>query len=228
MKPIRLHTILHWAGIALLASALFVGWYSVTGEGGNSGMVENFYLFGVQFTGPSTSWTSSYSSAFFSETGTLYQVVAALLIAAIVLGIGVGGVVLLSGRRERTILMLLLSCAVVGLALAAPVLLWAAQPAAVCSDSQHFSPPLAGPHVASGDPSCTWSFYLGGGTWVGAGQAGPGGSFFGESSGNIAWGPAAGWYLALLGSALVGIATGLRHRKDRPTRPVRHAVRRAG
>lgn len=198
-------------GIALVIAALFVAWYSVssTGEevvGGTplatTGSLTfyplNQFSFKLTCQGSSScfsnlSGTEAYPQGTFDSIGTLYDIVAGLVIGGIVLSALAMLLAFMGGRRRSGWAGTLALVAILVL-VAAPVLLAVAQPSVLSS--------------SGGSPT---------------GGSSPDTSFFGSCSGsgcgssmtpgetvNESWGPSAGWYLCLVGVAflLAGLIVG--------------------
>jgi hypothetical protein len=193
-------------GAVLVASTFFVGWYEVSVTNGSQSVSETFDLSGVHeassgMGSSSGSYASSYAGAHLPGTGWLFVLVDALLVGAILVGLAGGLLVLLGGRRVSAKEVLMIALLATVLCAVAPAVLLAAQPPAVCGDAQHFPPPLSRALSGSASQStCTWEFYLGGGTWSNpVGVAGPGATFAGQAtqSGSVqTWGPGIGWIVA--------------------------------
>lgn len=204
-------------GVAILIVSVLVGWYEISSTGSateSSGTVTvdgtavfyplNAYSVTITCSGSSQCFsnqtvTGPYTQGAFTSLGTLYDIVAGLVLASIVIGfVGALLVFLERGARYRWATALLVLAVL--LALVAPVLLFAAQPTVLSSQSS----PSSGPSPRT--------------------------SFFGSCSGNAcgealpvgetataSWGPSFGWYFSLLSAVplLVGLIN-LRSRSGRP------------
>ena len=190
-------------GVALLLGSLWVGWYSVTARAsatqeGTSVVVNgtgvyyplNQYWLQLTCEGspscPSNlTQTSSYPQGTFDSVGTLYDIVAALVIGALVLG-GSAGIIAAVSRRAGSKLVLGLALTAVILALLAPGVLMLAQPSVLSSQ---------GPSGTGAGPSKTFFGSCSGG--------GCGATLVSGTSLNASWGPSLGWYLSLAGGAVL-------------------------
>lgn len=214
MERRRAFAVLPLLGAVALLAALFLGWYTISGEVGGSHLSDTFYPFWVQLGSPSSTSQSSYASAGLANTGNLYLGVSVSMLCAIVLGVVVCVFTALGSVARRKHTVLLISLIALAFALAAPIAVAVGQSTAVCSDSQHFSPPLVAipSPAASTGATCTWEFDSGG-VWYGPGQpSGPENSFVGQSSlynGSLSWGPSIGWYLAFIGAGFTASAPAL-------------------
>lgn len=218
--------VLYILGAVVLLVTLFTGWYTISGQVGGSHLSYTLYPYWVQDSSPSSNGQTSYSAVDLGQTGGLYSIVTVLALSAATLGLVIGFLALTAVGLRRAKALLVLSLVTTAIAVAAPALVAAGQPAAVCSDSQHFSPPLGAPSTASSSDgaSCTWEFYSDG-VWYGTGQpTGPGNSFVGQSGlyGNsLAWGPSTGWYLAIASAGVIAAATALRTSSRSPAETAR-------
>jgi hypothetical protein len=196
-------------GSGLLAPTFYLGWYAVSATNGSESVSETFYMSGVHELGsgwgsPSGSYASSFADAYLPNTGGLYSLAGAILLGALLVGLAGGLLILLGGKRVSSNAVLLFALLATVLFAAAPMLLLAEQPSAVCTDAQHFNTPLGPP--PSPQPKCTWEFYMAGGGWSNpVGGAGPGSTFSGQvaQSGWVqSWGPGMGWFVATFAAVL--------------------------
>lgn len=205
---------LRFLGVFLLGLTFFVSWYAVsaTQSDGGGSIAETFSATSVStaatWFGAPTAQPTPYDNANLPATGTLYEVVVALVLLAAALGIAVAGLANPARPRTRRRTVLVLSIAAVALAVAAPVLLVAVQPVAVCSDSSHNSPGLGPPPPANyTPPRCPWQFRLGdSGSYYPGFSTGPGSSYVGttsDSGGTMSWGSGPAWYLCVGGAVLL-------------------------
>lgn len=205
-------------GVALLIVSVLVGWYQInaTGSATESGTTLtvggtavfyplNAYSVTLTCTGSSQCFsnetaTGPYTQGAFTSLGTLYDIVAGLVLASIVLG-ALGAVLIFLDRSGRSRWATGLVVLAILMALVAPVLLFAAQPPTLSSES-----------ASSKGPGPTSSFF-GSCTGSGCGEPLPVGS-----TENASWGPSFGWYFALLSAAplLVGLVL-LRSPAGRPS-----------
>lgn len=204
---------LRYLGVFLLGLTFFLGWYAVTATQSMYGTSVTD-TFSAASTSTSATWYGAapaqptpYDQADLPVTGSLYEVVVGLVLAAAVLGIATAGLSNPGRRSTRPRIILALSLAAVALAIAAPILLVAEQPAAVCSDASHFSQGLGVQPVNYTPPRCEWQFRLSDNSWYAPGfSTGPGSSFVGsasDSSGSMTWGPGPAWYLCIAGAVLL-------------------------
>lgn len=199
--------VLFAAGVIALLLTPFLGWYTISGQVGETKLSYTLFLLGVEVSNSSSTTHSTYAAVSLEGTGNLYYAVSLLVFLGISLGL-VAGLLTFGppGNRWRW-LQLGVSLVAVSVSIAAPIALAVGQPAVLCSDTQHFSPPLApGPPP----PKCYWEF-TSGGVWYAGGQSiGPG--FIGQSAsegGSLTWGPSIGWYLSIAGAGLFATATAL-------------------
>ena len=206
---------LRYLGVFLLGLTFFLSWYAVTATQSGYGTSVT-QTFSAVSTSVSATWYGAppaqptpYDQADLPATGSLYEVVVGLVLAAATLGIAITAISNPGRARSRSRIVVALSIAAVALALAASVLLVAAQPAAVCSDARHFPLPLgyAGGGGSYSHPECNWQFKDGNNGWYNPGLAtGPQSSFVGSASsstGNMTWGPGPALYLCVGGAVLL-------------------------
>jgi uncharacterized membrane protein len=208
-------TVIILVGAVLLIAAVFMPWYAEQASGTVSGqsitITRNAYL-GLPSSNGTLQYTcsglpagfsclsqTSYSAGNATHTGNIAEAVYFLAIAGFILGL-IGGLIgLMSrGNSRRATPAIALAIVAMILAIAATGMFAVALPGAISSDTP-------------GNPGC-----------------GPGSTFFGSSSNGTCvgapasetatWGPAIGWYLALVGFVvlLVGVILILRYRKDPP------------
>jgi hypothetical protein len=206
------------AGSALLLSTLDLAWYVNSLGACCETWGETFYLTSVQVWNSGIESTSSgvtsYSSVGLAHTEILYLVITGFVIAGGVLGFCAAYLIRRNRNRAPRRWVSGLVVLTVILALAAPVLMVVAQPAAVCSDSHVVSAPLEAMQLnVSGGASlpCGWNMaYSNGDGGYGPGPLwstpGPQSSLFGGE--NLtgywhSWAPSIGWYVALAASVLL-------------------------
>jgi hypothetical protein len=208
-------------GVALLLGSLFLGWYHFRFDGIQAGPAgasstrfwgEYVFLPGTDFrTGASCQGDATFCSTFnptgfsgihpyanpgpgyvsYPATGRVYEAVFGLVaggaaLAAVAAGLG------LTGRGGASRRQLLIVGVAFALAVSAPTLVWVQTSSATGTD--YHTPP----NMESGN------------------FTGPAGSFSGScstpscgSGGGVtdSWGPQAGWYVAWIGAATLGVAT---------------------
>ncbi len=192
------------AGIALLVVSLLVGWYAVSATASSEVSGTSFTVSATETYYPlnqisetvtcqgwsgcpqidTTSWTS-YSQGTFDSIGTLYDMVSIFVISAIILGLVAAFLFFTSGRQRSGWAEALVVVAVL-LAVLAPAVLIAAQPAVLNSQGS-----------SSGGSSPRTSFF---GSCSGSGC---GTSLPYTGALNASWGPSVGWYLCLVAIALL-------------------------
>ncbi len=201
-------------GAVLLIAAVFMPWYteqaSATVSGQSITITRNAYV-GLPSSNGTLQYTcsglpsevsclsqTSYNSVDSNNTGNIAEAVYFMAIAGFILGL-IGGIIGLMSRgnaRRATPAFALAIIAMI-LAIAAVGVFAVALPGAISSDTPG--------HTGSGP----WSSFYG---------SSNGTSFGIPVSGTVTWGPAIGWYLALVGfvAMLVGIILILRYRKGPP------------
>jgi len=234
-KKILDSSLLIAAGAALLLSTIDLAWYSSSLGGCCETNGETFYPTWVQVWDSGVEGTSSsgisYSSIQLVHTGTLYLVIAVLIVAGGLLGFSAAYAVRRTRGRapRRWVSALVILTAIV--ALAAPGLVVVAQPAAVCADSVSTSAPFEAPPAnmsTGGSLPCGWwiAYPNGNGGW-GPGSLwstpGPQSSLLGGE--NLSgywhsWAPSIGWYIALAASALILVGAVEYWRAERKHFPV--------
>ena len=186
--------------------------------GGGNSPSETFYPFGVQVAGspgnggPLNATTGTYSDAWLPSTGelTLLAIACVGFSASIALLLAVLSVLGKADRRPT--LLLIMGIAAVGLAITGPSVMALAQPSTICPNENGAPTPIGPPPLdrpgTTGGATCEWVFWLGqGGASYPGSSSGPQSTFIGQASspgGELSWGPAAGWYLALVGACVVG------------------------
>jgi hypothetical protein len=198
-------------GAVLLIAAVFTPWYAEQFSGYGATITQNAYP-GLPSSNGTISYAcsgipseascpsqTSYNTERANNTGNLAEAVYFLGIAGFILGF-IGGILGLMSRGNPRRTTPALALAVVGmlLAVAAVGMFAGALPGAISSDTPS--------HSGSGP----WSSFLG---------STNASSFGVHVSGNISWGPAIGWYLALGAFVvlLVGIILIFRYRRDPPS-----------
>ena len=223
---------LRYLGVFLLGLTFFLSWYAVTAtqSGYGTSVTQTFSAASTSTSatsfGAPQAQSTPYDQADLPATGMLYEAVVGLVLAAAILGIAITAFSNPGRPRSRARIVAALSIAAVALALAAPVLLVAEQPAAVCSDARHFPMPLGAPGGGGGiysTPGCHWQFRMSDGGWYGPGfTTGPQSSFAGSassSSGNMTWGPGPAWYLCIGGAVLLAAGQVLESHRGRSPEP---------
>jgi len=185
-------------GIAILVTSLFVGWYAVSATafddvGGSSFtasasatlyplnyLSETFTCQGSSVCFANSTYAGAYSQSSFTSLGTLYGVVAGLVVAGIALGAGAVAFAFLGGYR-RTLWAGRLAVLAVVVVVLAPTLLLVAQPAVLNAQG---APPGGTSPRSSFSGSCTGSQC---GTDVAPGE-----------TTSASWGPSIGWYLGFV------------------------------
>ena len=181
-------SILLVAGVVFLI-ALFVNWYAISVTSPSTSGSESFSPDGqITVSAQGLQASASYSTARLNNTGTLYELVAGLVVFGVLMA-GIGGGLGIAtawrpGWRHGAIVI-----GVVGLVLGvvAPVVLLLEQPTALKND---FTPGNGFATITGGSAS---------------GVSNPTNSFFGSASANgatVDWGPTLGWYLAFVGAGL--------------------------
>jgi hypothetical protein len=196
--------ILLLSGIALLVVSLLVGWYAVSATASSEVSGTSFTVSATETYYPlnqiseaftcqgysgcpqieTTSWTS-YSQGTFDSIGTLYDMVSVFVISAIILGL-VAAFLFFTGGRQRSRWAQALVLVAIALAMLAPTILFAAQPAVLNSQG-----------TSSGGSSPRTSFF---GSCSGSGCAT---SLPYSGALSASWGPSVGWYLCLVAFALL-------------------------
>jgi len=224
------------AGAALLLSTIDLPWYASSLGGCCETYGETFYPTWVQVWDSGVEGTASagisYSSIQLFHTGTLYLVILILLVTGGLLGVSAAFAVRRGRHRvpRRWVSALVVLAAIV--ALAAPVLVVVAQPAAICSDSVVVSAPFEAPPASAstgGSLPCGWQMAYpdGYGGWAPGSSwstPGPQSSLMGGE--NLSgywhsWAPSIGWYIALAASALILVGAAEYLRVERSHMPVR-------
>jgi hypothetical protein len=204
-------------GVAALLSSVLFAWYTTQLSDNHRTIGETYGLSGVQLSG--TQRSIPYAPAYtFTEvglptTGQLYAEISVAIVLSAVLGGLAVSLMLWRGPPSRRALASVVVILAAALSVSAPLLLVAAQPGALCSDSIYIPPPLALGSTPSSrsPPSCDWSIDTpsssgSGYSTTNGGPPGPETSFIGSDvvqGANHTWGPSIGWFVALAGSSLV-------------------------
>jgi hypothetical protein len=196
--------ILLLVGIALLIVALFVGWYGISATGS---AVENGHPYTVSASATfypldqyslsfscsgsdcfftSVTNTGSYSQGPYSNLGSLYDAVTALVLAGIFLGAIAAFLAFTRRGRDSRWISVVLILAIL-MAAIAPMVPLAAQPSLLQSQS-------SAQNVSTSNPSPDTSFF---GSCSGSSC---GASLQVGETASGSWGPSIGWYLSLLGA----------------------------
>jgi hypothetical protein len=226
-----LASVLFLVGGALLLSTLALGWYTTWIANGTKDSLETLFLTHVQVasdqTGTNYNGAASFAAVWLPNTGTLYLIVAGIVILAAIFAFVVATLILARDARRRKRLTPILMVAAIALAAAGPVLLFAVQPALECADSSHLPPPPPPSEYgnSTSSSSCGWGMPAGYDSSTPyavyeSSSAGPQSSFFGsqpfhltssDTGYSLDWGPSYGWYVALIATLLIGMGA-LRYR----------------
>lgn len=193
-----LGTVLLGVGIVILLVSLFVGWYTISSTATDtvSGstftgsatatlyplnyLTESFSCQGSSYCFTNSTYAGSYSQGSFASLGTLYDVVAALIIGGIALSCAAIALAFAGGHSKKLWAGRLALLAVVVVVLA-PTVLALAQPSVLSSQS-----------TSSGGPSPQNSFA------GSCAQSGCGNDLSPGQTTSASWGPSIGWYLGFV------------------------------
>jgi len=214
-------------GVALLLVSLFVGWYGISASAADTVSGSSFTISGTATYYPlnqltetitcqgssycylvNSTYSGPYAQGSFNSLGTLYNLVADLVIGGVIIGLAAASLAFTSGRKRSGWAGGLAIIAII-LVVLAPTLLFAAQPAVLNSQGS-----------SSGGSSPRSSFF---GSCAGSGC---GSSFEPGETISASWGPSIGWYLGLAAIAplLAGLFVVLGKREGSPDRFVYEQV----
>lgn len=225
----RLSAVLFGASALLSVSSLALAWYTVTVWNGAVEYHETFYLHGVRLAGTTSAGaydvSASYSSVWLPHTGELYLVTFALVLAGVLLASLSALVCASSAARATPRTIRLLTLIAVLVAATAPTLVWAAQPAVVCSDYGSTPPPLGASVNGTSAASCGWAIAIPGSpgsgySVYGESTPGPQSSFVGFETGTYyhSWDASVGWFAEVAGVAVALAGAVIASRSLRPGR----------
>jgi hypothetical protein len=176
-------------GAILLVATFALSWYTISASLNGSSFAIDFHPNQVVASGGGISVTASYAGSplNLNNTGNLYTAVEGLIVGGLIVGLlgGILGLLTPSRPNLRKGAVVLGVLALI-FAIAGPLMLAAAQPGALASDAQ----------PGSGG---------GGGIVPTNSSIGPGATFSGSASangGSISWGPAIGFYLAIVAGVI--------------------------